>query len=93
MTHCHNCGHSGSFVLLVDLALSIPADPSGSADSADSTDSTVSPDPADPDASGSAGRSVKEAVSLAVQCPACDSTDVGVSAATLLARYASNTSS
>ena len=87
MTHCHNCGHSGSFVLLVDLALSIPADLAGSAFSPDPTD------PADADASASAGRPATEAVSLAVQCPACDSTDVGVSAAALLARYASNTSS
>lgn len=68
MTRCYNCGHSDSFVLLVELAFPVPF---GSGDERES------------------GRDC----SLVVQCPACDSTDVGVPASELLARYASTTSS
>ena len=69
MTRCHNCGHSESFVLLVELAFPVPFD------------------------SGDAERGSGRDCSLVVQCPACDSTDVGVSASELLARYASTISS
>ncbi|UPW00767.1 hypothetical protein M0R88_01370 [Halorussus gelatinilyticus] len=78
MTHCYNCGHSGTFVLLAQLAFAVPGPADGS-DCASDTETQRLP------ASGDC--------SLAVQCPACDSTDVGVAAGDLLARYGSSTTS
>jgi hypothetical protein len=84
MTNCYNCGHTGTFVLLVQFPLTIPGsdDPEDS-DVFDAT-RTRSDGEVCPDSGG---------VSVAVQCPACDSTDVGLGAEDLLARYLSSTTS
>ncbi|WP_137285128.1 hypothetical protein [Halorussus salinisoli] len=81
MTHCYNCGHTGTFVLLVQLALAVP----GPVENRDADASVADCDSELDLASGDC--------SLAVQCPACDSTDVGVAASDLLARYGSSTTS
>lgn len=116
MTHCYNCGHAGTFVLLVQFALAVPGPEVGrdaasiaernSASTADcdaaSTAERNSASTADRDADAHADRRPDRAdrgtlpsgdCSLAVQCPACDSTDVGVAASDLLARYGSTTTS
>ncbi|WP_128476176.1 hypothetical protein [Halorussus pelagicus] len=96
MTHCNNCGHSGTFVLLAQLALAVPGPTADDASAA--ADSGVNGD-ADRPLSSSGERSSSDDVasagdcSLAVQCPACDSTDVAVAASDLLARYGSSTTS
>lgn len=150
MTHCYNCGHAGTFVLLVQFALAVPGpdarvpvggpDHDGRGSSDCSSSARGSPD------RGSSGRGSPDCGSLdradsvrrrwprcgdgsrrrdgsrhgngarrddfdrdrrlepgdlptggdlsfAVQCPVCDSTDVGVAAVDLLARYGSNTTS
>jgi len=81
MTTCHNCGHDGTFVLLAQFALAIPGDPAGTVEtrSDESTDAL--------------GLSTRGDWSLAVQCPACDSTDVDGTAADLFADHASSTTS
>lgn len=146
MTHCYNCGHAGTFVLLVEFALPVAGHPAESDSRSDSgrgvdpdrgtdsgrraarrprdpsceagrppsdassrhgqADATGPRDPVDAsgrrhpaDASGRPGPSGPTRVpaggdlSLAVQCPACDSTDVSVAAADLLARYGASTTS
>ncbi len=178
MTHCYNCGHAGTFVLLVECALAVPgplsdrqsSDPRGgdshvgssrvgnrragnsrvgnsragnphAGDSrpedrtADRGSCAVDPaqsprsrrpgdrrrgppgsrrrgdDRSERDPSSGRGLSPErdafpgedlfpgrdgpsgDDLSFAVQCPVCASTDVGVSAAELLARYASSTTS
>ncbi|USZ67717.1 hypothetical protein NGM10_13400 [Halorussus salilacus] len=85
MSTCHNCGHAGTFVLLVEFALAV-RDGSPNPDSTDSD----RPDRGD---STHAGRSTRREWSLSVQCPACDSTDVGVAATDLLAGQGSSTTS
>lgn len=166
MTHCYNCGHTGTFVLLAQFALAVPGPDATVGDRADSdvprrdrpgharTDPDR-PDPGrtDPDRTefgrtdpgrsdpgrtdprrtdpgrkdpcshtgrgrrpGRSGDPREDAsrrrdplgddrrvqfgnlptrgdLSLAVQCPVCDSTDVGVAAVELLARYGSSTTS
>jgi len=77
MTTCHNCGHDGTFVLLAQFALAVPGDPDGSGEAA----------------SDGLALSTRGDWSLAVQCPACDSTDVDGRAADLLERHASSTTS
>ncbi|UPV74756.1 hypothetical protein M0R89_01475 [Halorussus limi] len=111
MTHCYNCGHSGTFVLLAQFALSVPGPADEAPTSAEGPSDSVEDrsDTAEPrsDASGrrfdgphcpSDGADCQRLpssgdLSLAVQCPACDSTDVGVAAGDLLARYGSSTTS
>lgn len=108
MTHCYNCGHTGTFVLLAQFALAVPGPDAHAADAADTDrDATASSDRKPSDVSGDrnapgdcgAARADSEDVpesgglSLSVQCPACDSTDVGVSADDLLARYGATTTS
>jgi hypothetical protein len=157
MTHCYNCGHAGTFVLLVQFALAVSGpdprvprdgpdhDGRGSSDRGDAVRDAPNrgnanrdfPDRADPargrwprcgdvprrrngsrhgsdphrDASARRGNGSRRDrydrdsrlepgdfptggdLSFAVQCPACDSTDVGVAAADLLARYGSITTS
>jgi len=95
MTNCYNCGHTGTFVLLVQFALAVPdADPEDSADSGGSATAENSGATdvisvgSDTEVRLDSGES-----SLAVQCPACDSTDVNVAAEELLARYLSSTTS
>ncbi len=99
MTHCYNCGHSGTFVLLAQLALAVPdaEEVTGGLDTR-TDDSDAESDVVD--YSDSSDRSTADQrlptsgdCSLAVQCPACDSTDVGVAATDLLARYGSSTTS
>ena len=93
MTNCYNCGHTGTFVLLVQFALAVP-------DSDEPDPDTRGPDRPSSESSGdcrpdrTAGEDSDDGgLSLGVQCPACDSTDVGVSAEDLLARYRSRTTS
>jgi hypothetical protein len=157
MTHCYNCGHAGTFVLLVQFALAVPGPDArvprdgpdhdgcgspyrgdairdsserrnasrGSADRADSArgrwprcgdvprrrDGSRHGNDSRRDASPRRGNGSRRDwydrdgrlepgdlptggdLSFAVQCPACDSTDVGVAATDLLARYGSNTTS
>lgn len=85
MSTCHNCGHTGTFVLLVQLALAVPYGPP--ADEATVRDSDASEDALLADLTDRAD------CSLAVQCPACDSTDVDGRAVDLLARHGSSTTS
>lgn len=85
MSTCHNCGHAGTFVLLAQFALAVRDDSSR-------PDSAGRSGPTHPDAEP-AGASNPSDCSLAVQCPVCDSTDVGVTAADLLARHGSSTTS
>ncbi|WP_132059452.1 hypothetical protein [Halorussus amylolyticus] len=85
MTNCHNCGHAGPFVLLAEFALAVPSDPSD-------IEASVRAPPNGGDAALADLRSRGDC-SLAVQCPTCDSTAVGVSATELLARYGSSTTS
>jgi hypothetical protein len=108
MTNCYNCGHTGRFVLLVQFALAVPdADaPDSSRTDADRADADAlvadrsdsdrarseSPGDCRPDRTD-CGVPDSGGLSLAVQCPACDSTDVGVSAEDLLASYRSRTTS
>ncbi|MFC7079721.1 hypothetical protein [Halorussus caseinilyticus] len=100
MTHCYNCGHTGTFVLLVQFALAVPS-PAGDHDAESSAatgvgDGTVADSAADADRHATADPrrpASSPGLSLAVQCPACDSTDVGVEASDLLARYRSSTTS
>ncbi|WP_134669878.1 hypothetical protein [Halorussus marinus] len=73
MPTCHNCGHDGTFVLLAQFALAVPGDSTGGV--------------ADRDAEGPAF-STRGDWSLAVQCPACASTDVDETALDLLVRHA-----
>ncbi|WP_440005794.1 hypothetical protein [Halomicrococcus sp. SG-WS-1] len=75
---CNNCGHAGSFVLLVDLAALVTLDAPAN--------SGASPD-AEPD-----DRCRQREWSLTARCPACDSTDVAVDATTLLSRAAATRS-
>jgi hypothetical protein len=121
MTNCYNCGHTGTFVLLVQFALAVPdADAPDSnhasqadADRVDASQADadrVDSGPSDSDARGPHRPSSESpgdcrpdrtdgevadagGLSLAVQCPACESTDVGVAAEDLLARYRSRTMS
>jgi hypothetical protein len=161
MTHCYNCGHAGTFVLLVQFALAVPGPdarvPRGGPDhggrnahgcgpngrgshgrgptsrgpcartdaSRDSPSNAVGREgrrPRDGDKSRRGTDSHRDDssrrgngsrrdgfdrdrrlepgdlptggdLSLAVQCPVCDSTDVGVAATDLLARYGSTTTS
>ena len=112
MTHCHNCGHTGTFVLLVQFALAVsdpdadrdsdassgPRDASPSAEDCEDPSFVEDADNADDSSSAEdcdAGelRPSTGEFSLAVQCPACDSTDVGVAADDLLARHRSSTTS
>jgi hypothetical protein len=99
MTHCNNCGHSETFVLLVQFALAVPGpDALGEAQAPSETSSN----PVGASSNPSEGRSDDADhrqppspgdCSLAVQCPVCDSTDVAVGVADLLARYGSSTTS
>ncbi|WP_135852938.1 hypothetical protein [Halorussus salinus] len=104
MTHCYNCGHSGTFVLLAQFALAVPdaEEATGTpdartdasdleSDAMDHSDTSDSPDSDDSTADQRLPSSGD--CSLAVQCPTCDSTDVGVAASDLLARYGSSTTS
>ncbi|NEU56116.1 hypothetical protein [Halorussus sp. MSC15.2] len=125
MTHCHNCGHTGTFVLLVQCTLAVrgPDVDHDAASIADCPRCTptgnygVAPSTADRDAADrgaardTAGRDADARAdcrpdraeremlpssgdcSLAVQCPACDSTDVGVAASDLLVCYGPTTTS
>jgi hypothetical protein len=146
MTHCHNCGHTGTFVLLAQFALAVPgpdaedaaddavdddavdddaaADDSAADDAAAHADHAVADRDASDTCRGGVGAddadaldalaadasdagdasdasnaldaetlSEPDALSLSVQCPACDSTDVGVPASDLLARYGATTTS
>jgi hypothetical protein len=70
---CNNREHAESFVLLVDLAALVALD----APAASGPSSEATPDD---------GR--RREWSLTARCPACDSTDVAVDAATLLSRAA-----
>lgn len=79
MTHCYNCGYAGTFVLLAEFALAVPGPIPGRAFPDDSVEDR-------PTATGGD-------LSFTVQCPACDSTDVGVAALDLLACYGSSTTS
>ena len=89
MTNCYNCGHTGTFVLLVQFALAVPdADPEDSANPENSGAIDVISVGSDTEVRLDSGGS-----SLAVQCPTCDSTDVDVAAEELLARYLSSTTS
>ncbi|WP_276301854.1 hypothetical protein [Halorussus lipolyticus] len=106
MTNCYNCGHTGTFVLLVQLALAVPG-PDADASDADAPDAGApgadQTRPEDDAAASDAGASdgaldIEETpdsggLRLAVQCPACESTDVGIEADDLLARYRSRTTS
>lgn len=85
MSTCHNCGHTGTFVLLVQLALAVPGGPP--ADEATGRDSDAREDALLADLAS------RGDCSLAVQCPACDSTDVEARAADLLAPHGSSTTS
>lgn len=78
MTYCYNCGQAETFVLLVEFALVVPGP--------DAPGCRAKP-------SGHEARLDSGGLSLAVQCSTCDSTDVGVGAADLLARYGSTTTS
>jgi hypothetical protein len=95
MTNCYNCGHTGTFVLLVQFALAVPGPES--ADSADLEDSAASKDSATADANPAGSncevRLDSDGSSLAAQCPACNSTDVDVGTEELLSRYLSSTTS
>ena len=84
MTNCYNCGHTGTFVLLVQLALSVPGPdaPRGDADAS----GECRRDRPDDRATGREVLLDSEELSLTVQCPVCESTDVGLAAADLLAR-------
>ncbi|WP_435175299.1 hypothetical protein [Halorussus sp. AFM4] len=105
MTHCHNCGHTGTFVLLVQFALAVSAPDAdrdsdvssgprrGAASAGDPDDSPSAEDADAEDADAADVRPPTGECSLAVQCPACDSTDVGVAAADLLARHGASTTS
>ena len=89
MTNCYNCGHTGTFVLLVQFALAVPdADPEDSANAKNSAATDVTSVGSDTEVRLDSGGS-----SLAVQCPTCDSTDIDVAAEELLARYLSSTTS
>ncbi|MFC4447982.1 hypothetical protein [Halorussus aquaticus] len=85
MTHCHNCGHTGTFVLLVQCALAVRG-PDVDRDAASLADCR-------PDRAGRVTLPSSRDCSLAVQCPACDSTDVGVAASDLLVCYGPTTTS
>lgn len=85
MSTCHNCGHTGTFVLLVQFALAVPGDPPADETTARDCDAREDALLADLSRRGDC--------SLAVQCPACDSTDVDARAADLLAPHESSTTS
>ncbi|WP_433623961.1 hypothetical protein [Halomicrococcus sp. NG-SE-24] len=75
---CNNCGHAGSFVLLVDLAALVTLDaPANSGES--------------PDAK-SDDRCRRREWSLTAQCPACDSSVVASTATSVLSRAAATRS-
>ncbi|WP_135824298.1 hypothetical protein [Halorussus ruber] len=103
MTNCYNCGHTGTFVLLVQFALAVPDADALDSNRADADRGDSGPSDSDRARSESLGDCRSDRIdgeaadagglSLAVQCPACDSTDVGVSAEDLLARYRSRTTS
>lgn len=85
MSTCHNCGHTGTFVLLVQLALAVPDGPPADGATARGSDA--------PEDALLADLSNRGDCSLAVQCPACDSTDVDARAVDLLACHGSSTTS
>ncbi|WP_135828191.1 hypothetical protein [Halorussus halobius] len=87
MTHCYNCGHAGTFVLLVEFAIAVPR----------TVPDRTAPDAVVADRRAESGRAARPRggadPSFAVQCPVCGSTDVGVAPADLLARYGSSVTS
>jgi len=99
MTHCYNCGHSGTFVLLAQFALAVPdaeeatGTPDARTDDSDSESDAVDHSDSSDHTTAAQRLPASGDCSLAVQCPACDSTDVGVEASDLLARYRSSTTS
>ena len=92
--NCNNCGYAESFVLLVELATLVTPDALADPDHPSGVDApaveVIETPPADDSPGGE--RSRERSWSLAVQCPACGSTDVGVDATELLA-YVSTTRS